>query len=56
MLSSQNLIVSPFLPMSLKFLIHPFMVDLVPECRRLIYALGIRGTGCYVVTPSAISF
>lgn len=42
MLFSQNLILSPFLPMSLKFLVHPFMVDLVPECRRLIYALGIQ--------------
>lgn len=40
MLSCQNLILSPFLSLSLKFLVHPFMVDLVPECNRLIYALG----------------
>lgn len=42
MLSFRNLFLCPFLPLSLKFLVYPFMSHPVPECTGLNYALEIQ--------------
>lgn len=42
MLSSKNLFLCPFLPLSLKFLVYQFMAYSVSECAGLSYALEIQ--------------